>query len=693
MIRFKKREDRHWLPLGFTLVELLAVIVILGILAMIAVPTIDRTLKDFRESSYDDQIQSIELSAKSWGVDHPFELPQNEDDVITVTLGTLKNGGYVDRHIKNPLTNRYFPNDMLIEVRKVGNHHEYTVIEGSGSLEGEYEIDSPILVLNGASTIYVEINTPFEEPGYSAKTAELTDIPIDRITRTITKDGATVTEIDTSTKGTYIIRYSVTDLGYTTNIDRTVIIRDTIPPIIVVDGHTSNYTVTLPVIATGYSGWLTEEQLNAAGYQIDDATVESRTEYGYQDVASWSSSYNTTAPSDGYYKSKTQYAAKTKERKRYYYSTGDAGEFWRAPGIDEGAQAEIKCKSYCNGGYNRAVLSTIHGEMRSVVCDRCTRYVDECTSNYGEWSDTKNDQGCGVQTRTVYAAPASWGDATGWRSSEAYAKTTSRKPVTRTTYRYLISDSLALPDGSATDNSLETITVTKTGNVVPTVAGTYQVTYVATDSSGNESKLVVTYVFTEASYSKWMSEADLNSLGYQINDLGVQAKEQYRSRNKEMSTTAVGRVSHSCTNRGSCSKSTCITSSTFGARYIDSVTGSCTFRNTYATARDSVRCYIQGNSTTSGWVTITDKSGSRGTYGTTTLNPSGKNTAYANHQFTQLRLCWRMNDQNELSMSGNINNWYTYGAWSNWVDCDKSCPSTSTSSEVEVQMVYRYRLD
>ncbi len=90
----------------------------------------------------------------------------------------------------------------------------------------------------------------------------------------------------------------------------------------------------------------------------------------------------------------------------------------------------IRCGSYCNGEFSgRGNYNTNTGQL---LCTECTRYVDECTSNFTEWSDTSSNQGCGVESRTSYAPPASWGEATGWTTSGAYTQTTSRKPVTRT---------------------------------------------------------------------------------------------------------------------------------------------------------------------------------------------------------------------------------------------------------------------
>ena len=75
---------------GFTLVEVLAVIVILGILAVIIVPTVQKGLN----SNYDDvleiQKKNIIKAAKDWSLEHPERLPVNSGDTATISLGELK---------------------------------------------------------------------------------------------------------------------------------------------------------------------------------------------------------------------------------------------------------------------------------------------------------------------------------------------------------------------------------------------------------------------------------------------------------------------------------------------------------------------------------------------------------------------------------------------------------------------------
>ena len=55
---------------GFTLVEVLAVIIVLGILALIASPIISGIIRQSREKSYDQQLSEIYDAAEIYLMEH-----------------------------------------------------------------------------------------------------------------------------------------------------------------------------------------------------------------------------------------------------------------------------------------------------------------------------------------------------------------------------------------------------------------------------------------------------------------------------------------------------------------------------------------------------------------------------------------------------------------------------------------------
>lgn len=114
---------------GFTLAELLGVIIILGVIALISITAITNTMKENKEELYNIQINNIIVGAKTWASSHVFELPEQDGESITLTLAELKQAGFVENDITNPKTNEQFSNDLLVKITKIDNNYNYEVIE------------------------------------------------------------------------------------------------------------------------------------------------------------------------------------------------------------------------------------------------------------------------------------------------------------------------------------------------------------------------------------------------------------------------------------------------------------------------------------------------------------------------------------------------------------------------------------
>ena len=84
---------------AFTLVELLAVIIILGIILVLAVPRITTMINKSRDKAADELKLLIESAAEKYVV---FEEITFTGTTHTITLETLQNAGYLKTSIKNP---------------------------------------------------------------------------------------------------------------------------------------------------------------------------------------------------------------------------------------------------------------------------------------------------------------------------------------------------------------------------------------------------------------------------------------------------------------------------------------------------------------------------------------------------------------------------------------------------------------
>ena len=119
---------------GFTLVELLAVIVILSLLLLVTVTTVSSQFKSSKDDLYDTQLNNIKLAAEMWGSDNKTKL-NSISDCVSLTLGYLKEEGYVDINIKNTYTGELFEDDeVFVNVTKETNRYKYEVEDDSSKL-------------------------------------------------------------------------------------------------------------------------------------------------------------------------------------------------------------------------------------------------------------------------------------------------------------------------------------------------------------------------------------------------------------------------------------------------------------------------------------------------------------------------------------------------------------------------------
>ena len=87
---------------GFTLVELLAVIVILAIVLIIAVPGVLSIINKTKNSAYDRQVDMIKNAAKNYVTANTITWSGENPKSTVVTLDMLQTSGYLDKKIVDP---------------------------------------------------------------------------------------------------------------------------------------------------------------------------------------------------------------------------------------------------------------------------------------------------------------------------------------------------------------------------------------------------------------------------------------------------------------------------------------------------------------------------------------------------------------------------------------------------------------
>ena len=109
------------------------------------------------------------------------------------------------------------------------------------------DVTAPILVLNGANQVSMEVYNSFVEPGFSA---------VDNPWGLNLTDSVKITStLDTAKLGTYSITYSVTDLsGNTTTLSRTIVVFDSTSPVLTLNvAGPYIVEVNTPFVAPGTS--------------------------------------------------------------------------------------------------------------------------------------------------------------------------------------------------------------------------------------------------------------------------------------------------------------------------------------------------------------------------------------------------------------------------------------------------------
>ena len=100
---------------GFTLIELIAVIVILALIALIVFPAINSVIHTSREDAYNNQIATIEKAAKQLSYENTFVLPDEVNDAsTTIKLDCLLSGCTINGQ---KITGGYINEDDIVDPR------------------------------------------------------------------------------------------------------------------------------------------------------------------------------------------------------------------------------------------------------------------------------------------------------------------------------------------------------------------------------------------------------------------------------------------------------------------------------------------------------------------------------------------------------------------------------------------------
>ena len=119
---------------GFTLVELLAVIVVLAVISLIIFPIVTSQINSSKKDLYEVQVDNIIRAAKDMVLDNPSLLDENHIITTLISIKDLKSTtntsgvSYLeDEDIKNPQTGEIMNGTVIIKYdsNKKGYVYEY----------------------------------------------------------------------------------------------------------------------------------------------------------------------------------------------------------------------------------------------------------------------------------------------------------------------------------------------------------------------------------------------------------------------------------------------------------------------------------------------------------------------------------------------------------------------------------------
>lgn len=107
---------------GFTLAELMGVIVILGILAVVITTTIDKNITNSRNETCKSQEENLIQAAQMYVTDNPDVLPSIGSSA-DITIGMLRGdssgyegNNYIDDDMENPMTDEVYLSTTAVRI-------------------------------------------------------------------------------------------------------------------------------------------------------------------------------------------------------------------------------------------------------------------------------------------------------------------------------------------------------------------------------------------------------------------------------------------------------------------------------------------------------------------------------------------------------------------------------------------------
>lgn len=111
---------------GFSLIELLSVVVILSVVSLLVFPNVVEIITQSKQNLYTVQVSDIELESKNWALENQDKIDKYHLNTTYLSLSTLKKEGFLEvDDLENPLTGKVMNGCIEIKYNSDTSQHTY----------------------------------------------------------------------------------------------------------------------------------------------------------------------------------------------------------------------------------------------------------------------------------------------------------------------------------------------------------------------------------------------------------------------------------------------------------------------------------------------------------------------------------------------------------------------------------------
>lgn len=110
---------------GFTLIEIVAIIILLSVIALITYPIVNNLINDSREDLYDEQIHELLRLSNAWVAGNASKLKNENGYSYALSFEELASQGYiVEENVRNPKTGERFPGCIMVTYNSISSSYD-----------------------------------------------------------------------------------------------------------------------------------------------------------------------------------------------------------------------------------------------------------------------------------------------------------------------------------------------------------------------------------------------------------------------------------------------------------------------------------------------------------------------------------------------------------------------------------------